>query len=199
MGFVHLHVHTEYSLLDGACRIRDLPKLVKELGQTACAITDHGVMYGAVDFYRACKAEGIHPIIGCEVYVARRTRFDKQHEFDAESRHLVLLCKNETGARCMDIAGQLHVTKPSVHSMIGNLCSAGLAEKKKYGNVFLTPAGRAEAERYAGCCQQLSGRMQQSLGLNAEDAYSAACAVLAQLPRLPEQLQTRKEGASWSF
>ena len=96
MGFVHLHVHTEYSLLDGACRIRDLPKLVKELGQTACAITDHGVMYGAVDFYRACKAEGIHPIIGCEVYVARRTRFDKQHEFDAESRHLVLLCKTET-------------------------------------------------------------------------------------------------------
>ena len=99
MGFVHLHVHTEYSLLDGACRIRDLPKLVKGLGQTACAITDHGVMYGAVDFYRACKAEGIHPIIGCEVYVARRTRFDKQHEFDAESRHLVLLCKNETGYR----------------------------------------------------------------------------------------------------
>ena len=99
MGFVHLHVHTEYSLLDGACRIRDLPKLVKELGQTACAITDHGVMYGAVDFYRACKAEGIHPIIGCEVYVARRTRFDKQHEFDAESRHLVLLCENEEGYR----------------------------------------------------------------------------------------------------
>ena len=99
----------------------------------------------------------------------------------------------------MDIAGRLHVTKPSVHSMIGNLCSAGLAEKKKYGNVFLTPAGRAEAERYAGCCQQLSSRMQQSLGLNAEDAHSAACAVLAQLPRLPEQLQTRKEGASWSF
>ena len=104
---------------------------------------------------------------------------------------LLELCKNETGARCMDIAGQLHVTKPSVHSMIGILCSAGLAEKKKYGNVFLTPAGRAEAERYAGCCQQLSGRMQQSLGLNAEDAHSAACAVLAQLPRLPEQLQTR--------
>ena len=99
MSFAHLHVHTEYSLLDGACRIRDLPKLVKEMGQTACAITDHGAMYGAIDFYRACKAEGIHPVIGCEVYVARRTRFDKQHEFDAESRHMVLLCKNETGYR----------------------------------------------------------------------------------------------------
>ena len=99
MGFVHLHVHTEYSLLDGACRIRDLPARIKGMGQTAVAITDHGVMYGAIDFYRACKAEGIHPIIGCEVYVARRTRFDKVHEYDAESRHLVLLCKNETGYR----------------------------------------------------------------------------------------------------
>ena len=97
--FVHLHIHTEYSLLDGACRIRDLPARIKGMGQTAVAITDHGVMYGAIDFYRACKAEGIHPIIGCEVYVARRTRFDKVHEYDAESRHLVLLCKNETGYR----------------------------------------------------------------------------------------------------
>jgi len=101
MSFVHLHVHTEYSLLDGACRIRDLPKTVKELGQDACAITDHGVMYGVIDFYRACKAEGIKPIIGCEVYVTAqgRTRFDKVHEFDAESRHLVLLCENEEGYR----------------------------------------------------------------------------------------------------
>ena len=99
MSFVHLHVHTEYSLLDGACRIRDLPKLVRELGQNAVAITDHGVMYGVIDFYRACKAEGIHPVIGCEVSVAPRTRFDKQHEFDSEARHLVLLCQNETGYR----------------------------------------------------------------------------------------------------
>ncbi len=99
MSFAHLHVHTEYSLLDGACRIRDLPKLVKSMGQEACAITDHGVMYGVIDFYRACKAEGVKPIIGCEVYVAPRTRFDKQHEFDSEARHLVLLCENETGYR----------------------------------------------------------------------------------------------------
>ena len=99
MSFAHLHVHTEYSLLDGACRIKDLPKLVKASGQDACAITDHGVMYGVIDFYRACKAEGVKPIIGCEVYVAPRTRFDKQHEFDSEARHLVLLCENETGYR----------------------------------------------------------------------------------------------------
>ena len=99
MAFAHLHVHTEYSLLDGACRIDALAKRVKELGQTSIAITDHGVMYGCVDFYRACKAEGIHPVIGCEVYVAPRTRFDKVHELDSEARHLVLLCMNETGYR----------------------------------------------------------------------------------------------------
>ena len=97
MSFAHLHVDTEYSLLDGACRIRDLPKLVKEMGQTACAITDHGAMYGAIDFYRACKAE-IHPSSAARC-MGRRTRFDKQHEFDTESRHMVLLCKNETGYR----------------------------------------------------------------------------------------------------
>ena len=99
MSFVHLHVHTEYSLLDGACRIREVAKRAKELGQNAIAVTDHGVMYGVIDFYRACKAEGIHPVIGCEVYVAPRTRFDKVHEQDAESRHMVLLCQNEKGYR----------------------------------------------------------------------------------------------------
>ena len=112
MSFAHLHVHTEYSLLDGACRIRDLPKLVKSMGQTACAITDHGVMYGVVDFYRACKAEGIKPIIGCEVYVAPRTRFDKQHEFDSEARHLVLLCENEEGYRNLSyLVSMAHETR----------------------------------------------------------------------------------------
>lgn len=97
MAFAHLHVHTEYSLLDGACRIERLLDTAKELGQEAVAITDHGCMYGVVDFYKAAKKRGIKPIIGCEVYVARRTRFDKVHELDGESRHLVLLCENETG------------------------------------------------------------------------------------------------------
>ena len=99
MGFVHLHLHTEYSLLDGACRIRDLMERVKEVGQEAVAITDHGVMYGVIDFYRAAKAAGIKPIIGCEVYVAPRTRFDKVHALDREAYHLILLCKDETGYR----------------------------------------------------------------------------------------------------
>ncbi|MDL2324768.1 DNA polymerase III subunit alpha [Ruminococcaceae bacterium OttesenSCG-928-A16] len=94
--FVHLHLHTEYSLLDGACRIDRLMERVKELGQTAVAITDHGVMYGCVDFYKAAKKAGVKPIIGCEVYVATRSRFDKVSHVDG-NHHLVLLCKNNTG------------------------------------------------------------------------------------------------------
>ena len=101
MSFVHLHVHTEYSLLDGACRISRLAARAKELGQTALAITDHGVMYGVIDFYRECKKQGIKPIIGCEVYVAPRSRFDKTFELDKEYYHLILLCENETGYRSL--------------------------------------------------------------------------------------------------
>ena len=101
MSFVHLHLHTEFSLLDGACRIQKLVQRVKDLGQEAVAITDHGVMYGVIDFYRACKGAGIKPIIGCEVYVAPRgrTRFQKVHEYDTAFSHLVLLCRNEEGYR----------------------------------------------------------------------------------------------------
>ena len=97
--FVHLHLHSEYSLLDGACRVEEIPRRAKECGHSACAITDHGVMYGAVAFYNACKKEGIKPIIGCEVYLARRTRFDKSHGEDSASYHLVLLCKDDVGYR----------------------------------------------------------------------------------------------------
>lgn len=99
MAFVNLHVHTEYSLLDGACRISKLFDRVRELGQSAVAITDHGVMYGCVDFYKAAQKAGIKPIIGCEVYVAPRTRYDKKFEYDRDPHHLVLLCKDEEGYR----------------------------------------------------------------------------------------------------
>ncbi len=99
MDFVHLHLHSEYSLLDGACRIGPLCARAKELGQKALAITDHGVMYGAVEFYKEAKKQGIKPIIGCEVYVAPRTRLDKVHELDSDYSHLVLLCENNTGYR----------------------------------------------------------------------------------------------------
>ena len=96
-GFVHLHVHTEYSLLDGACRIRGLVRRVKEMGQTAVAITDHGVMYGCIDFYNECVENGIKPIIGCEVYVAPRGHADKTTKEDMRPHHLILLCKDNEG------------------------------------------------------------------------------------------------------
>lgn len=98
-NFAHLHVHTEYSLLDGACRIEKLMDRVAELGQTAVAMTDHGVMYGAIDFYRAAKARGIHPVIGCEVYVTPGSRFERGYSQGQWHRHLILLCENMEGYR----------------------------------------------------------------------------------------------------
>ncbi len=95
--FAHLHLHTEYSLLDGACRIDRVLEHAKSIGQTAMAITDHGVMYGVIDFYKRAKAAGIKPIIGCEVYVAPRGMQDKVHRIDSSPYHLVLLCKDMTG------------------------------------------------------------------------------------------------------
>lgn len=97
MGFTHLHLHSEYSLLDGACKINEVTKRAAELGQSSLAITDHGVMFGAIDFYKKAKAVGIKPIIGCEVYVAARNLDLKEKGLDSERYHLVLLCKNETG------------------------------------------------------------------------------------------------------
>ena len=96
-GFTHLHLHSEFSLLDGACRIKPLIAAAKALGQTSLAITDHGSMFGAVNFYKEAVAQGIKPIIGCEVYVAARTRFDKVHGIDNERYHLVLLAENDIG------------------------------------------------------------------------------------------------------
>lgn len=97
--FVHLHLHSEYSLLDGACRIADIPRKAVAEGHHAVAITDHGVMYGAVAFYRACRAAGVKPIIGCEVYVAPRSRFDREGRQDASGQHLILLVRNAEGYR----------------------------------------------------------------------------------------------------
>ena len=96
-NFVHLHLHSEYSLLDGACRIKDIPKMAKELGQSAVALTDHGNMFGAVEFYKSCKKEGIKPIIGCEVYLAPNSRHEKARIGTVSYYHLVLLVKNEIG------------------------------------------------------------------------------------------------------
>ncbi|MGE4548905.1 MAG: DNA polymerase III subunit alpha [Intestinibacillus sp.] len=97
--FAHLHVHSEYSLLDGACRIDDLMERVQSLGQTHIAITDHGVMYGVIDFYRAAKDKGLHPVIGCEVYLAPGSRFDRAYVNGEWHTHLILLCENMEGYR----------------------------------------------------------------------------------------------------
>ncbi len=118
-GFTHLHVHSEFSLLDGACRIKPLVAAAKALGQTSLAVTDHGAMFGAVDFYKEAKKQGIKPILGCEVYVAARTRFDKVHGIDNERYHLVLLAENDTGYRNLikivsDAWTQGFYTKPRV-------------------------------------------------------------------------------------
>ncbi|MBP0959229.1 MAG: DNA polymerase III subunit alpha [Oscillospiraceae bacterium] len=96
-NFVHLHVHSEYSLLDGACRIEQLVDKVKEMGENAVAVTDHGYLYSAIKFYKMAKEKGIKPIIGCEVYVAPRSRHDKNDKLDRTPYHLVLLCENNTG------------------------------------------------------------------------------------------------------
>ncbi|MBP5267213.1 MAG: PHP domain-containing protein, partial [Ruminococcus sp.] len=96
--FVHLHLHSEYSLLDGACRIDKLAARLKEIGQTACAVTDHGNMFAEIEFYNAMKAAGIKPILGCEVYVAQGSHVDRDSR-DGKPYHLILLCENETGYR----------------------------------------------------------------------------------------------------
>ncbi len=97
INFTHLHVHTEYSLLDGSAKIPDLVKRAKKLGMDSLAITDHGAMFGVMEFYKACKEQGVKPIIGCEVYVAPKSRFDKNGRETVSYYHLVLLAENMEG------------------------------------------------------------------------------------------------------
>ena len=135
MSFVHLHVHTEYSLLDGACRIDSMMERVKELGQEAIAITDHGVMYGCIDFYKAAKAAGVKPIIGCEVYVARRKMEDRVHGIDNDPYHLVLLCENRKGYENLC----LMVSQGFIHGFYGKpRVDIDLLEKHHEGLIALS-------------------------------------------------------------
>ncbi len=159
-GFVHLHLHSEYSLLDGACRVKDIPRRAKECGHSAVALTDHGVMYGAVSFYRACVAEGVKPIIGCEVYVAPRTRFDKTGS-DAHPYHLVLLCKNEIGYRNL------------IH-MVSNAFTEGFYSKPRVDMELL----RGHAEGLIALSGCLAGRIPQLL---LRGDFSGACDVAREL------------------
>ena len=120
MRFVHLHTHTEYSLLDGSNKIRDYVRAVKEMGMDSAAITDHGVMYGVIDFYEECRKQGIRPILGCEVYVAPGSRFDRENT-SGEDRyyHLILLAMNENGSAntMITLAGFSDLTQGIMNNM----------------------------------------------------------------------------------
>ena len=164
--FVHLHLHSEYSLLDGACRISEIPAIAKEMGHSAVAITDHGVMYGVIAFYKACVEAGVKPIIGCEVYVAPRTRFDKTHEKDAASNHLVLLAKNETGYKnLLCLVSKAYTegfySKPRVDVELLGEYSEGLIALSGclagYIPRCITSGSYAEAERYAVMFRDMFG------------------------------------------
>ena len=165
MAFVHLHVHTEYSLLDGSNKIKEYVARVKELGMDSAAITDHGVMYGAIDFYRAAKAEGINPILGCEVYVAPNSRFDKELT-GGEDRyyHLVLLAENNTGyANLMKIVSkgftEGYYYKPRIDMEVLNQYHEGIialsaclaGEVQRYISKRLPEEARKAAKKYEAC------------------------------------------------
>jgi DNA polymerase-3 subunit alpha len=165
MAFAHLHVHTEYSLLDGSNKIKEYVARVKELGMNSAAITDHGVMYGVIDFYRAAKAEGIKPILGCEVYVAPNSRFDKETT-GGEDRyyHLVLLAENNTGyANLMKIVSrgftEGYYYKPRVDMEVLNTYHEGIialsaclaGEVQRYISKGLPGEARKAALKYQEC------------------------------------------------
>lgn len=165
MAFVHLHVHTEYSLLDGSNKIKEYVARVKELGMDSAAITDHGVMYGVIDFYRAAKAEGINPILGCEVYVAPNSRFDKELT-GGEDRyyHLVLLAENNIGyANLMKIVSkgftEGYYYKPRVDMEVLNRYHEGIialsaclaGEVQRYISKRLPDEARKAARKYEAC------------------------------------------------
>ena len=165
MAFAHLHVHTEYSLLDGSNKIKEYVARVKELGMDSAAITDHGVMYGVIDFYRAARAEGIKPILGCEVYVAPNSRFDKETT-GGEDRyyHLVLLAENNTGyANLMKIVSkgftEGYYYKPRVDMEILNRYHEGIialsaclaGEVQRYIVKGLFDEARKAARKYEAC------------------------------------------------
>ncbi|MBR2742900.1 MAG: DNA polymerase III subunit alpha [Clostridia bacterium] len=155
--FVHLHLHTEYSLLDGACKIGELMKRVKELGQSAVAITDHGNMYGVIDFYNAAKAEGIKPIIGCEIYLAKRTRFDKMSEYDSESYHFILLAKNETGYK-------------NLIKIVSAAYTEGFYRRPRADEELLS----AHSEGLIGMSACLAGKIARTINAGDFDAAKAA-------------------------
>ena len=166
MSFVHLHVHTEYSLLDGALRIKDIVKAVKNMGMSAVAITDHGNMYGAIEFYLECRKEGIKPIIGCEVYFTPQNRFDRSGRIETSNYHLTLLAKNLDGYHNLlklislsNIEGFYY--KPRVDFELLSGCSKGIVALsgciKGYVPSLLLEDKWEEAEKQANVFKDIFG------------------------------------------
>ena len=169
MNFTHLHVHTEYSLLDGSAKINEIVARAKELGMDSLAITDHGVMYGVIDFYRACKREGIRPVLGCEVYVAPGSRFHKEGGVtDERYYHLVLLAENDIGFY------NGHLSENEYE--IGNICIVPAYQNNGIGTKILKDiisqnCGKAITLQYFK--QNPVGRLYERLGfkITGETAY----------------------------
>ena len=176
-GFTHLHLHTEYSLLDGACRLNKLIDRAVELGQTSMAITDHGVMYGAVDFYKKAKAKGVKPIIGCEVYVAARTRFDKVHALDSERYHLVLLCKNNKGyenltAMVSEAWINGFYTKPRVDKeLLEKYSDTSIAKSYRYSLLAMVALIEKDRDVINKCIEEMETLVSQSPEMYIREAY----------------------------
>ncbi len=165
MSFAHLHLHTEYSLLDGACRISALPRLLREKGMDACAVTDHGVMYGVIDFYRAMKKEGLHPVIGCEMYLCK-DRLDRS-VMSRDFGHLILLCENQEGYRNLMLLDSLAFTegfyyKPRIDYALLEKHHEGLIALSACLsgdlNKLILKGDLAAAENYARTMEQIMGR-----------------------------------------
>ena len=191
MNFTHLHVHTEYSLLDGSNKITEYVERVKELGMESAAITDHGVMYGCIDFYRACKAAGINPILGCEVYVAPNSRFDRETG-SGEDRyyHLVLLAESNQGySNLMKIVSKSFVEgfyyKPRVdlallkeyHEGIIALSACLAGEVARYLTRGMYEEGKKAALRYEEISErEIFPRATGPWHFSAADGKSAAFA-----------------------
>lgn len=174
MAFTHLHVHTEYSLLDGAARIKDVVARAKELGMESLAITDHGVMFGVIDFYKECKKQGIRPIIGCEVYTAARKMTDKDAEKDKRQGHLILLVKNETGYKNLIkivSEGFIHgyYYKPRIDKEVLRAHSEGL--------IALSGAlrGKSSTDFSCGTMPEQRRRLRCSLKFSARGIFILSC------------------------
>ncbi|SVC84504.1 uncharacterized protein METZ01_LOCUS337358, partial [marine metagenome] len=181
--FTHLHVHTEYSMLDGISRIPDLVTQTKELGMDSLAITDHGSMYGVVDFYQACKEASVKPIIGCEVYVAKGSRFDKSAN-ERSPHHLVLLARDNAGYRnLMELVTRAHVDGFHYRPRIDR----ELLEKNAKGLVALSACPSAEVPRLINDgnideAKRVAGWFKEVFG----DGYFLELQRHEHVPHLPE-------------